>query len=58
MEDLVVNTIFIFDLKIINKSMRNKYISERFGMKRSEDDLSWVLIKLAKVFTQSLDLLA
>jgi hypothetical protein len=58
MEDLVVNKILIFDLKMTNKSMRNNYISEGFGMQRFEDDLSWVLTKLAKLFTQSLNLLA
>ncbi len=64
-EDLTVNKILIFDLQMINKSMNNNYKSERFGMQRSEDDLSRVSAKLAiiyihssRVFAQSSDLLA
>jgi hypothetical protein len=40
MEDLAVNTILIFDLHMINKSMSNNYRNEGFGMQRFEDDLS------------------
>jgi hypothetical protein len=53
-EDLVVNTILIFDLQMINKSVNNNYRSEGFGMQRSKDDLSWVLAESIKIFTQSL----
>jgi hypothetical protein len=37
-----------------NKSMRNNYKNEGFGIQRSKDDLLRVLAELAKVFTQSL----
>jgi hypothetical protein len=35
MEDPAVNTILIFDLQMINKSMSNNYKSEGFGMQIS-----------------------
>ncbi len=40
MEDLAVNTIFIFYLHMTNKSMSNNCRSEGFGMQRFEDDMS------------------
>ncbi len=54
MEDPTVNTILIFDLQMTNKYVNNNCKNEGFGMQSSEDDLSRVSIKLAKVFTQSL----
>ncbi len=45
-------------IQMTNKSMRNNYISEGFGMQRFEDDLSWVLAELVELFTQTLELLA
>jgi len=45
----VVNNILIFDLQMINKSMSNNYKNERFGMQKSEDDLSRVSAKLAEI---------
>jgi len=50
MEDPTINTILTFDLQMTNKSMSNNYRSERFGMQRSKDDLSWILAKFAKIF--------
>jgi hypothetical protein len=51
MEDLIVNTILIFDLHMTNKSVSNNYGYEGFGMQRSKDDMSKVSIKLVEVFT-------
>ncbi len=51
MEDLMVNTILIFDLQMTNKSVNNNCRSEGFGMQRSKDDLS-------KVFTESTEVFA
>ncbi len=53
MEDLVVNTIFIFNQQMINKSVSNNYKSEGFGVQKFEDDLSKVSIELAENFTLS-----
>ncbi len=50
MENLVVNTILIFDLQIINKFVSNNCRSEGFGMWRSKDKVS---VKSKKVFAQS-----
>ncbi len=58
MEDPVVNTILIFDLEMINKSVSNNCKSEGFGMQRSKDDLSRISAKLAEIFTQSLGVFA
>ncbi len=44
-EDPMVNTILIFNLQMINKSVNNNYRSEGFGMQKSKDDLSWVSIE-------------
>jgi hypothetical protein len=38
---------------MINKSLNNNCRIEGFGMQRSEDDLSRVLIESKEVFTQS-----
>ncbi len=54
MEDLIVNTILIFNLQMINKFVSNNYKSEGFGMQKFEDDMSKVSIALVEVFTQSL----
>ncbi len=54
MEDPTVNTILIFNLQMINKSMNNNCRNEGFGMQRCKDNLSRVL---TKVFAQSSDLL-
>ncbi len=54
MKDLTINTILICDLQMINKYVSNACKTERFGIQRSKDDLSKVLIVLTKVFTQSL----
>jgi len=51
MEDLVVNTILIFDLQMTNKFVNNNYRSEGFGMQRFEDDLSRVSVELVQVFS-------
>ncbi len=53
MENLAIDTMLIFDLHMIHKSMNNNYRSDRFEMQRSEDDLSKVLVELTEVFTQS-----
>jgi len=50
MEDPTINTILIFDLHMINKSMSNNYKNERFGMQKSKDDLSRVSTESTKVF--------
>jgi hypothetical protein len=54
MEDLIVNTILIFNLQMTNKFVSNNYKSEGFGMQRSKDDMLKVSIALIEVFTQSL----
>jgi hypothetical protein len=54
MEDLIVNTILIFNLQMTNKFVSNNYKSEGFGMQRSKDDMLKVSIALVEVFTQSL----
>ncbi len=46
--DLMVNTIFIFNLQ-----MSNKYKSVGFGMQRSKNDVLGVLVKSTTIFTQS-----
>ncbi len=48
MEDLVTNTILIFNLHMTNKFMNNNYKNEGFGMQKSEDDLSRVLTEINK----------
>ncbi len=53
MEDLVVNTIFIFNQQMINNSVNNNYKSEGFGVQKFEDDLSKVSIELVENFTLS-----
>ncbi len=58
MQDLVVNTILIFDLQMINKFVNNNYKRKGFGMQRFENDLSWVSTQLVEVFTQTLGVLA
>ncbi len=50
MEDPAINTILIFDLQMISKFLNHNYKSEGFGMQRSEYDLSWVSVKLIKIF--------
>ncbi len=50
--DRMVNTIFIFNLQ-----MSNNYRSARFGMQRSKDDVSCVLVESTIIFTQSLGVL-
>jgi hypothetical protein len=50
MENPTINSILTFDLQMTNKSMSNNCRSERFGMQRSKDDLSWILAKFAKIF--------
>jgi hypothetical protein len=57
-QDLVVNTILIFDLQMINKFVNNNYKRKGFGMQRFENDLSWVSTQLVEVFTQTLGVLA
>jgi hypothetical protein len=52
MKDLAVNIILIFDLHMTNKSVKNNYKSEGFGIQRSKDDMSRVSTESAKVFTQ------
>jgi hypothetical protein len=54
MEDLIVNTILIFNLQMTNKFVSNNYKSEGFGMQRSKDDMLKVSITLVEIFTQSL----
>jgi hypothetical protein len=39
LKDLALNTLLILDLQMIKKSMSNNYISEGFGIQRSEDNL-------------------
>jgi hypothetical protein len=51
MKDLAINTILMFELQMIDKSIGNNCRSEEFGMQRSEDDLSRVSIESTKVFT-------
>ncbi len=46
--DLIVNTIFIFNLQ-----MNNNYKSVGFGMQRSNDDMSGILATLVAIFIQS-----
>jgi hypothetical protein len=58
MEDLVLNTILIFNLQMTNKFVSTNYKSKGFGMQRSEDDLSWVSTILAKVFAHLLGIFA
>ncbi len=53
MKDLTVNTILIFDLQMINKSMNNNYKSEKIGIQRFEDDMLKVLVESTKVFAKS-----
>ncbi len=50
--DRMVNTIFIFNLQ-----MSNNYRSAIFGMQRSKDDVSCVLVESTIIFTQSLRIL-
>jgi hypothetical protein len=50
MEDLVVNTILIFDQHMTNKSMSNNFESEGFMMQRSEDDMFRVLVESIEKF--------
>ncbi len=49
----VINIILIFDLQMTNKFVSNNYKSEAFGMQRSKDDLSRVLVESIEVFAQS-----
>jgi hypothetical protein len=53
LKDLEVNTLFILELQMTNKSMSNKYRSEGFRIQRSKVDLSIILVESTKVFTQS-----
>jgi hypothetical protein len=57
MEDFTINTILIFDLQMINKFVNNNHRSERFGMRKSEDDLSKASVE-SVVITQSLEIFA
>jgi hypothetical protein len=47
--DLVVNTVFIFNLQ-----MRNNCSSVRFGIQQFKDDMLGILIESIIVFTRSL----
>jgi hypothetical protein len=53
MKDPTVDTILIFNLQMIDKSMSNNYKSEGFGIQRFEDDLLGVSTESTKVLTQS-----
>jgi hypothetical protein len=50
MEDPMINTILIFDLEMINKSMSKNCRSTSFGIQKFENDLSRVLVESAIVF--------
>jgi hypothetical protein len=58
MKDLKVNTIFILELQMTNKSLSNNCRSEGSRIQRFEVDLLWVLVELIEVFAQSLDVFA
>ncbi len=53
MKDLEVNIALISYLYMTNKSVSDNYSNEGFGMQKSENNLSGVLIKSTKIFAQS-----
>jgi hypothetical protein len=50
MEDLVLNTILIFDLQMNNTFMSNNCKNEGLEIQRFEDDFSRVSIESATIF--------